>query len=583
NRVLTRPASQASKHEELGRLAAALCDGEWTAQDSQRLDHLARDPEALAFLSRYLILVGELHWSSLGTAGPRSAAVPAEKPAPLAQPSPPVVRSTSRAALQWMGTIAGLAAALVLAVLWWVSPRRASVPAKEAARLLGSFSATDSAGAPTALSDWVCGETKRIDRGVAAWGLPNGNTWILEGPAAAVLESPNRVRLEKGRAVFQIAAPGEGFSVETPFGCFIDRGTAFALAVDETGAEIHVLEGAVEFRRSNDGAADHAKPEARSQAPAPGFGRDMAPPGNLLRPGQAVRLDAEGGRRPIAFAAGRFIRELPRPGSSGVLQLAALRAEHVLRVFSFESPDGRFRERITGEPLLRTILKGGGDLAALSIEPGWGIGSQAVRIQRGNDNTAGAALQTEAVFTPPGLLSLETVFRYDGFPDRGRGDAVGSLLATRQDRDRASFFLAAAGDGTLMHLFDARENWLVTEGRLEPGHWYYAAAAFEECDGRVMVDTWLADLSLGERRLRQVLRRGQAVGGMAPGRLAIGKGFDSAGAHAYAFPGTIDEIVLYNEIVGENVFNEHLRLLVGDASSVPPLPAIEAEVTAGRR
>lgn len=92
------------------------------------------------------------------------------------------------------------------------------------------------------------------------------------------------------------------------------------------------------------------------------------------------------------------------------------------------------------------------------------------------------------------------------------------------------------------------------------------------------VNTWLADLSLGERWLRPVLRQGRTAGKMTPGPLAIGKGFDDAGAHAYAFPGAIDEIVLYNGIVGEDVFREHLTLLVSETPHVPPLPTAETNV-----
>ncbi len=580
---MTRQAFQPSPHEELGRLAAALCDGACTAQDLLRLDELTRDPENLAFLSRYLILVGELHWSRVGTARSRTGTVPTGKTRSRAHSSEPIAdRPRSSVVRRVAASIAAVAAAVVLALLWWISPRSASPPATEAARLLGSFPSPDSGESLAALSDWEYGETKRIGVGVAAWNLPNGNSWILEGPAAAALESPNRLRLEKGRAVFQIVAPGEGFSVETPFGCFIDRGTSFALAVDDTGAEMHVLAGAVEIR-SGTGADDPVQPDARSPAVAHQSVRGGPLRGDRLHAGQAVRLDAHGRRRPIAFAGGRFIRKLPRRGSSGTLQFAALRAENVLRVFSFEPLDDRFRDRITGEPLLRTVLKGGGDPAALRLVPGWGNDAEAVQIQRGNGNTVGAALQTESVFTPPGLFSLETIFRYDGFPAPDRTDAVGSLLATRWDSDRVSFFLATAGDGTLMHLFDARENWLITDGRLEPGHWYYAAAAFTECEDRMIVSTWLADLSRGERRLRLVLDCGQAVGRAASGPLAIGKGFDAAGAHAYAFPGAVDEIVLYNGIVGEDVFNKHLELLVGESPAVPPLPRPAAESTAGHR
>ncbi|GAB4129068.1 MAG: hypothetical protein Kow0040_04610 [Thermogutta sp.] len=572
-------------HEELGRLAAALCDGEWTAQDSLRLDELTRDPEGLAFLTRYLFLVGELHWSSLETPSPATC-LPGTTARlgtgrhPLSQSDQPT--RDSRTVRHILGVVTALAAIILLGFLWWVAPRRTASYESGVAQLLGSFSAGQSSGTASAASDWTCGEIKRLDRGVAAWSLPNGNSWILEGPAAAALTSINSLRLDQGRAVFQITSPGEGFCVETPFGRFIDRGTSFAVAVDERGAELHVLEGEVEFRPNDDGKTP-AERDTGPQTAARRISRDLVDPGKVLYAGQAVRLDGRGRWRPIAFAAGRFIWQLPRSGSSSALQFAALRAEQVLRVFSFESSDGRYRERITGEPLLRTVLKGGGDTNALGIESGWGIGSEAVRIRRGVGNAVGAALQTEDIFNPPGLLSLEAVFRYDGFDLRDGDDAVGSLLATRGDRNRASFFLAAAHDGTLMHLFDAREDWLITEGRLKPGHWYYVAATFAECNGRIVVNTWLADLNLGQKRLRQVLRRGQAVGGMASGVLAIGKGFDAGGAHAYAFPGAVDEIVLYNGIVEENVFQGHLKLLAGDASAVPPLPGVAAEVTTGKR
>lgn len=576
---MTGRASQPSTREELGRLAAALCDGEWTARESLRLEELTRDPEALAFLSRYLMLVGELHWSSLGTVKPIIAAASSEKPVPAPQEAfqPTAARGSFRATVRTIATMAGLAAAMMFAILWWVSPRRASLPAETAARLIGSFSAVNAEQAPVGVSDWVCGETKRLGEGAAAWSLPNGNSWILEGPAAAVLISPERMRLEKGRGVFEIVSAGEGFTVETPFGCFIDHGTSFAVAVDETGAELHVLAGTVEFR-SHDAATTPANRRATPHDLADEASRDRVASGILLRAGQAMRADIDGRGRSIAFSGGRFIRQLPRPGNSAALQFAALRENRVLRVFSFDASAGGFWDRITSEPLLRTLLKGGGDLAALRIEPGWGMGAEAVRIHRGRSNAIGAALQTEAAFTPTSPMSLEAVFRYDGNVSGDRAGAVGSLLATRENRDRASFFLAAAGDGKLMHLFDARENWLVTDGRLEPGHWYYAAATFAEHRGGVEVSTWLADLSLGERRLRPVLRQGRTAGKMTPGPLAIGKGFDDAGAHAYAFPGAIDEIVLYNGIVGEDVFSEHLNLLAGETPHVPPLPTVETNV-----
>ncbi len=576
---MPRQADPSPIREEVGLLAAALCERGLTPEESRRLDELTRDPEALTFLARYLLLVGELQWSGTGGCKPAIAEERQEcgklfcgKSLEEGHGAPLPVRS--RRAIYAIAACAAGIVLVVTAAAWWIlSNRLPPSPGKSAARLLGTFSRTTAPFTDTdSAPDWYIGETKQIEVGVAAWGLPNGNTWTLEGPATATLVSADRVRLDRGRAVFQVHSPGIGFRVDTPFGSVVDRGTAFALDVNATGAEIHVLSGQVEvqWEAEKSPIANHGKLSAASRQVSP---RDRVQGVHVLHAGQAVRFDSRRLWHSIAFAPARFIQDLPQRGSSSALRYAALRSKTVLSVFSFETSPDQWFELISGERLRQTVLKGGGDLKTLATEPGWGPGAKAVRIARGPGNSFGAALQTAVEFSPPRSLSLEAVFRFDGFSSEDGSHAVGTVLATRHDRDQATFFLAVSADGTLMHLFHADEPWLVTAGRLEPGHWYYVASTFAAGDGSVLADTWLADLTRGETRLQRVLRTAQVSGSLAVGPLGIGKGIDAAGAHAYAFPGAIDEIVLYNGIVDEGTFSRHLDLLAGEKSGMPRLPA----------
>lgn len=110
----------------------------------------------------------------------------------------------------------------------------------------------------------------RLREGLALLRFDGGAIAVLTGDAFVDLESRGSLRLRHGR--LNVRAPEEaiGFTVRTPVSDVVDLGTEFALDVARNGTtELHVLEGAVEYRQST------------SQ---PGSGQ-------RLNGGQAVRFD----------------------------------------------------------------------------------------------------------------------------------------------------------------------------------------------------------------------------------------------------------------------------------------------------
>lgn len=75
---------------------------------------------------------------------------------------------------------------------------------------------------------------------------------ILQGPGAFELLNPQRVAMQHGRITAVVPPQGKGFTVSTAQADFIDHGTEFAVALDETGhGEVIVLEGLIEARQAN--------------------------------------------------------------------------------------------------------------------------------------------------------------------------------------------------------------------------------------------------------------------------------------------------------------------------------------------
>jgi hypothetical protein len=184
-------------------------------------------------------------------------------------------------------------------------------------------------------------------------------------------------------------------------------------------------------------------------------------------------------------------------------------------------------------------------------------------------------------------MTVELLLNFAGFSE-GQSP-VAAALATRADERHCSFLLAVVGDGRLTHLMDSQAPWVEAEpGRpgpdgygpgpsvqneggftLIPGDWYYVASTFRVVSGKTVVNTYVANLSRGERTLSQVVKDQSAPGVPATSRLGIGKAFDANTAHAYPWSGRLDEIAIYDTILSPTTLAEHLQALAGTGRPAP--------------
>lgn len=93
--------------------------------------------------------------------------------------------------------------------------------------------------------------------------FPSGATAIIGGPAVFRVRSNDCLALDAGRCSVHAPEGAEGFRVETPVAQVVDRGTRFAVSVNETSeTEVQVIEGAADiFRHSDDAAREIVKPD----------------------------------------------------------------------------------------------------------------------------------------------------------------------------------------------------------------------------------------------------------------------------------------------------------------------------------
>jgi hypothetical protein len=131
----------------------------------------------------------------------------------------------------WLATAACLAIAIAGWQLW-------SRPYATVTTGIGT------AGLATGRS--VRSEPHELTAGVLELETRRGAQLVIEAPAAFRFESPQRLRLTRGRIAADVPARAKGFTVVTPTGEAIDLGTRFAVDVPASGAaEVHVFAGEV--------------------------------------------------------------------------------------------------------------------------------------------------------------------------------------------------------------------------------------------------------------------------------------------------------------------------------------------------
>ncbi len=111
--------------------------------------------------------------------------------------------------------------------------------------------------------DW--GGGLRIDRGdllpqgsltmrsgIAQFELFSGVTVIVEGESEFEIRSPMEMKVSKGRIRALVPPAAKGFRVSTASGDVVDLGTEFALDVTSESADMHVLQGEIEWHPASE-------------------------------------------------------------------------------------------------------------------------------------------------------------------------------------------------------------------------------------------------------------------------------------------------------------------------------------------
>ena len=524
--------------DELGRLTAALCDGQITPEEAARLEQLAnRSSQARQFFLRYVQLHGELNWENAASAAKKRA-----------------VWSSRR--MIAMATAASLLVAVLLGVAssrrWWRGSPEPSPPAT-VARVTRTIDAEWSDGGPN-LEGTPLPVGRRLDlrRGLAEVRFRSQARLILEGPAILDVDGPNGGFLRAGKLTANVPEAAAGFAVRTPSATVVDRGTEFGVMVEDSGeTEVHVFAGTVAVR------PDAALADAR--------------PWRQVHTGEAVRALTPAGSatpevRSLDLDSSRFVRNLPIPGSVAALRALVARHANLIHHYTFEGvTEGEKRRDKRGDlDLVEVVMhggRGGGELdySASGID----ATTNAVHPYRArrNGNAIGVSLQSEHEFEPTQAMTVELLLSFEGFPGSAEGE-ISAAVATRQDERDCGFFVVAADRGCLVHLMDADSPW--TEGGLElnPGEWYYVASTFLAGKTETTVNTYVANLSRPDRSLRHVVRDQAAVGVPAASRLGIGKGFARNIAHAYPWHGRLDEVAVYDAVLDQETLEKHWESLM---------------------
>ncbi len=104
--------------------------------------------------------------------------------------------------------------------------------------------------------------------GFASLHFKHGADLLLEGPAEFDLLSPDLVRLRSGNAFAHVPKPAIGFTIESPSGRAVDRGTDFGVHVGDKDMEVHTFKGLVRAGNGSNLQSVHANEAVQMSAGA---------------------------------------------------------------------------------------------------------------------------------------------------------------------------------------------------------------------------------------------------------------------------------------------------------------------------
>lgn len=349
--------SRADLHPELLGLVESVVNGMTTPDQHARLQEvLGADPEARRLYFDYLDLHLALR-QSLGAAEQARPVVQLRED--LGRLGTPVRRPVRRLA-------AAAAAVLFAAALLLFTTRSAA--AAPVATLIQSASARFygagedlQVGGPVAPLREYALRAGRVELRFAC-----GATAIVEGPAVFEVRDALKLKVAIGKCSVHVPKGAEGFSVETPLTKIVDRGTRFAVDVDDGGeTEVQVVEGKADVYSPAAAPVTLGQGDGRRYAVGEGAaGKDvpydqrrfpMDMPDRVVRYTTTPRPGATGAEHLTGVTVRRGGREIPY----GVSQLIGVRLIH----FKNTLKNGKFLATVTDGP--DPALTGGSRVALL--------------------------------------------------------------------------------------------------------------------------------------------------------------------------------------------------------------------------
>ncbi len=199
---------------------------------------------------------------------------------------------------------------------------------------------------------------------------------------------------------------------------------------------------------------------------------------------------------------------------------------------------------------------------------------QTQRIEGGSDGEGGAGFRSEDI-TLDDTVTVEAVFRTREADITGVQFNLGYIVSNRNGTTGRGYFLIQGsadfshGDDLLSLIGEsfATSNALTLAEGIQGENWYYAASTFriDSATDTTTISGYIADLTNRDATLTTV--GPETVDGQystVPGTLGIGIRVD---ANSESFPGLIDEVNVYSDVLSQNTLQDHLERLLFGAST----------------
>jgi len=312
----------------------------------------------------------------------------------------------------------------------------------------------------------------RLESGIAEIEFYSGARLILEGPAVFEIDSENSCILSDGRLRAHVPPQAAGFTVTTPQIEIVDRGTEFAVSIDEDGhrTEVHCFEGELDVFAVGETPRD---PKSLRKLTAE----------------QALRIEPNGSRKldadPMSFVSFADLAQTS-------LEHAAMRHEawrglieemraddSILALYSFEDQGPRERSLVNQAAYMDQFSHGA--IVGCRWTSGRWPSKGALEFNRPSDRVRVHAA------SPQETLTLAAWVRLDALPRRNS-----TLLASSKTAPGTAEWIITRDGKLSLAVRDASNKKVhrfqsgTVSNSAHLGEWHHLATVFDKASGEVI-------------------------------------------------------------------------------------------------